>query len=51
VAHSILFQTPRMMSLDDIDQVVEQFVKGARLAEEAGFDGIQLHMAHGCKSI
>ncbi|KAF5351519.1 hypothetical protein D9758_007180 [Tetrapyrgos nigripes] len=45
--HRILFQTPRSMTEDDIDQVVDEFVKGAKLAEEAGFDGIQLHMAHG----
>ncbi|KAF5379152.1 hypothetical protein D9615_006060 [Tricholomella constricta] len=45
--HTLVFQTPRQMSLSDIDDVVEAFVKGARVASESGFDGIQLHAAHG----
>ncbi|KAG5642729.1 hypothetical protein DXG03_002274 [Asterophora parasitica] len=35
------------MSLNDIDNVVEAFVKGARVASKSGFDGVQLHAAHG----
>ncbi|KZP24983.1 FMN-linked oxidoreductase [Athelia psychrophila] len=42
-----LFQRPQAMSLSDIDDVVTSFVRGARLAALAGFDGIQLHAAHG----
>jgi 2,4-dienoyl-CoA reductase-like NADH-dependent reductase (Old Yellow Enzyme family) len=45
---SVLFQTPREMSHADIDEVAEGFVKGARLAHESGFDGVELHVAHGC---
>jgi 2,4-dienoyl-CoA reductase-like NADH-dependent reductase (Old Yellow Enzyme family) len=37
------------MSLADIDDAVEAFVRGAKLAKLAGFDGIQLHAAHGCE--
>ncbi|CCM03296.1 uncharacterized protein FIBRA_05424 [Fibroporia radiculosa] len=44
---AVLFQTPRAMSDADIDDAVEAFVRGARLAIEAGFDGIELHAAHG----
>jgi 2,4-dienoyl-CoA reductase-like NADH-dependent reductase (Old Yellow Enzyme family) len=36
------------MSLENIDDVVEAFVRGAKLAVLAGFDGVQLHAAHGC---
>ncbi|KAJ7590834.1 hypothetical protein C8J56DRAFT_544282 [Mycena floridula] len=43
----LAFQKPRPMSLVDIDRVVNEFVRGARLAYLAGFDGIQLHVAHG----
>lgn len=35
------------MSLQDIDEVVEMFKHAARVAVAAGFDGVQLHGAHG----
>lgn len=42
-----LWGTPREMSERDIDEVVEQFVAGARLARETGWDGVELHASHG----
>ncbi|KAJ7288288.1 hypothetical protein C8J57DRAFT_1279760 [Mycena rebaudengoi] len=45
--HRIMFQVPRDMSPADIDEVVESFVRGARLASQAGYDGVELHVAHG----
>ncbi|KAL1758902.1 hypothetical protein FB107DRAFT_206322 [Schizophyllum commune] len=45
--HALLFHTPREMTLRDIDEVVAQFVHGAHVVRESGFDGIQLHCAHG----
>lgn len=45
---SIMFQTPKEMSKMDIDEVAKGFVKGARLAQHSGFDGVELHVAHGC---
>ncbi|KAF8549044.1 FMN-linked oxidoreductase [Imleria badia] len=42
-----LFQQPREMTLDDIEQVQQAFIRGALTALEAGFDGVQLHCAHG----
>lgn len=38
---------PRGMTEDDIGEVVEAFGQAARRAREAGFDGVQLHGAHG----
>jgi anthraniloyl-CoA monooxygenase len=38
---------PKAMDARDLDAVREQFVRGARLCERAGFDVIELHMAHG----
>ncbi len=38
---------PREMSRHDIDTVVHQFVASARLALDAGFEVIELHVAHG----
>lgn len=39
--------TPREMTLDDISFVKECFVNSARMAIEAGFDGVEIHNAHG----
>ncbi|KAF8637868.1 hypothetical protein AX17_002494 [Amanita inopinata Kibby_2008] len=47
LTHRVLFQTPKEMTLEDIDDVVERFVRGATLAHKSGFDGVQLHAAHG----
>jgi N-ethylmaleimide reductase len=38
---------PRAMTLADIQTVTQEFVNAARLAIEAGFDGIELHAANG----
>ncbi len=40
-------QTPRAMNRDDMDRVKGEFVRATALALEAGFDMIELHMAHG----
>lgn len=40
-------QTPRAMDQSDMDQVQADFVRATVMAEEAGFDMIELHMAHG----
>jgi 2,4-dienoyl-CoA reductase-like NADH-dependent reductase (Old Yellow Enzyme family) len=39
--------TPAAMSPEDIKNVIGDFIQAARRAKEAGFDGVQLHMAHG----
>lgn len=44
---SLLFQTPRAASTQDIDSIVEAFLHAAVIACRAGFDGIQLHASHG----
>lgn len=38
---------PRAMSEADIQSTIDDFVSGARNAMEAGFDGVELHGAHG----
>ncbi|KAJ7785279.1 hypothetical protein DFH07DRAFT_787334 [Mycena maculata] len=45
--HRVMFQIPRVMSLDDIDQVADAFVRGAKLAALTDYDGVELHVAHG----
>lgn len=41
------FAKPRPASQEDIDAVIEAFVHAAQYLQAAGFDGIQLHAAHG----
>ena len=40
-------QVPREMTRADMDLVRDQFVRAAEMAETAGFDMLELHMAHG----
>ena len=49
IANTLLFQEARAMTEAEIKETVDSFVRGARLAHETGFDGIQLHAAHGCE--
>jgi 2,4-dienoyl-CoA reductase-like NADH-dependent reductase (Old Yellow Enzyme family) len=37
----------RGMSGADVEQMIEDFIAAARRAEKAGFDGVELHAAHG----
>ena len=39
--------TPREMSDEDVRGIIDDFVQAGRRAREAGFDGAQLHVAHG----
>ncbi len=40
-------KTPREMTVKEIEETVNAFAESARRAKEAGFDGIQVHAAHG----
>jgi len=40
-------KVPVEMTQDDIKRVEEEFAEAARRGKEAGFDGVQLHGAHG----
>jgi 2,4-dienoyl-CoA reductase-like NADH-dependent reductase (Old Yellow Enzyme family) len=38
---------PRAMTKEDIIETIDDFVQAGRRAKQAGFDGIQIHVAHG----
>lgn len=41
------FQMPRALETDEVASIVAQFVRGARMALLAGFDGVEVHGANG----
>ncbi|MEZ6185407.1 MAG: alkene reductase [Planctomycetota bacterium] len=41
------FPTPRAMTLSEVEEAREEFVRAAILALESGFDGVELHGANG----
>ncbi|HEU4734020.1 MAG TPA: NADH:flavin oxidoreductase [Kofleriaceae bacterium] len=41
------FEVPRAATTDDLARVIEQFAAAARRVQLAGFDGVELHGAHG----
>lgn len=42
-----LFSTPQPLTLAQIETLVARFARAAAMAEAAGFDGVQIHGAHG----
>ncbi|MCF6465938.1 NADPH dehydrogenase NamA [Clostridium sp. Cult2] len=47
IAFDDSYATPEEMTIDDIKTVTNSFKEGARRANEAGFDTIEIHGAHG----
>jgi len=45
--HSKLFAQPVAMSAANIAEVIQRFTDTAHAAEQAGFNGVQIHAAHG----
>jgi anthraniloyl-CoA monooxygenase len=45
--HEGISQVPRELDRAGMDQVIADFVRSTRYANEAGFDMLELHMAHG----
>lgn len=41
------FETPRALGADEIPGIVAAYKRGAKLAKDAGFDGVELHGANG----
>ncbi|KAF0926299.1 hypothetical protein E2562_022117 [Oryza meyeriana var. granulata] len=43
----MVYSKPRRLRTDEIPQIVDDFRRAARNAIEAGFDGVEIHGAHG----
>ena len=41
------FATPRELTGDEIEEIIKRFATTARIVTAAGFDGVQIHGAHG----
>lgn len=41
------FETPRPLTVEQIKETVQDYVKAARLSKKAGFDGVEVHGANG----
>ena len=40
-------ELPRELSAEEIEQIIDKFVAAAVRSKEAGFDGVEIHSAHG----
>ena len=43
----IMRSMPRPLTTDEVKGLVQKFIKAAEIASRAGFDGVELHAAHG----
>ncbi|GAA6132675.1 NADH:flavin oxidoreductase/NADH oxidase family protein [Halopseudomonas sabulinigri] len=42
-----LFAVPQALTEAEIEEIIQRYVNAAKLAEQAGFTGVQIHAAHG----
>lgn len=47
IACKLMRAMPREMTLDEIEAIKKKFVSAAYFASQAGFDGVEIHAAHG----
>lgn len=40
-------QVPKELTIEEIQSIIQKFAEGASRAAKAGFDGVEIHMAHG----
>ncbi|KAF8314969.1 FMN-linked oxidoreductase [Clavulina sp. PMI_390] len=45
--YPLMFTPPKAASDEEVEDIIESFIRGAELAVKSGFDGVQLHGSHG----
>ena len=51
ISYALLFERAKAMDDAEIEEGIELFARGAKFAWETGFNGVQVHAAHGCTYI
>jgi len=41
------YPTPKALTTDEVKSTIQEFVESAKMCREAGFDGVEIHSAHG----
>lgn len=44
---SLSGETPRELTIAEIEEIIDSYIAAARRAKKAGFDAVMIHMAHG----
>lgn len=47
VTCSVIGEQPRALTTEEVEAMAKKFVKGAVIAQISGFDGVEIHAAHG----
>ena len=47
IPHLVSGERPRVLTMPEIEELVEKFGLAARRAQQAGFDGVEIHGSHG----
>lgn len=47
IACKTIGEVPRALETAEIEEMVKKFIKGAKIAQMGGIDGVELHAAHG----
>jgi 2,4-dienoyl-CoA reductase-like NADH-dependent reductase (Old Yellow Enzyme family) len=47
VYDALFERTPRALAIEEINEITDKFAEAIRRAQEAEFDGVQIHAAHG----
>ncbi|KAH7176795.1 NADH:flavin oxidoreductase/NADH oxidase [Dactylonectria macrodidyma] len=44
---NLVFGSPRELTTEEVEEIIERFVQAGKFAYESGFSGVEIHAAHG----
>lgn len=47
IASKAIGEVPRELTTEEVEAMVKKFIKGAKISQMSGFDGVEIHGAHG----